>query len=160
MKVSLIPVILKVCFSMLRTVKPLISSLLLRGEAEQARAGPGTFRPPLAGSPGATFPQTAQMSLREANHSLGIWILNTVVAVKPWLWGVLQGNVCARVWMGKWQHLASYISDVSSEHHPSSALMLRPVRPWLILMSPQSLRHCFSLAEAEQSLDSANNFFW
>lgn len=89
MKVSLIPVILKVCFSMLRIVKPLISSLLLRGEAEQARAGPGTFRPPLAGSPGATFPQTAQMSLREANHSLGIWILNTVVAVKPWLWGVL-----------------------------------------------------------------------
>lgn len=68
--------------------------------------------------------------------------------------------MCARVWMGKWQHLASYISDVSFEHHPSSALMLRPVRPWLILMSPQSLRHCFSLAEAEQSLDRADNFFF
>lgn len=134
---------------MLRTVKPLISSFFLRGEAEQAGAGPGAFRPPLAGSPGATFPQTAQVSIHEANHSLGIWILNIVMAVKHWLWGVLKGNVCARVWMGKWQHLASYISDVLSDHHPSSALMLRPVRPWLILMSPRPLRHCVSLAEAE-----------
>nr|XP_047905491.1 uncharacterized protein LOC106037865 [Anser cygnoides] len=48
---------------------------LYRGEAEQAGAGPGAFRPPLAGSPGATFPQTAQVSRPDAETCQTLLIL-------------------------------------------------------------------------------------